>query len=302
MSQPISLTRNNERHSVPTRTWWTRTRHAWLAALFALVTAEAALAQINVTAAWDPNTDGRTAGYMVQVGLTPGNPIHSVDVGSATSVVLPLPPGAVYYVAVRAYNASRQLGPAVEEEVDLANSPGAPENFRGSVSGSAATLSWRAPTTGGIASRYLLSVGTASGASNLLSEFPLGNVLSVTGALPPGTYYARLHAANLVGVGPQTPEVRFTVGSAGAPPAAPSGLAATWSGGTVTLRWSASSGATSYVLEAGTTAGAVNIGVVDLGGATAFSAPVPAGTFYVRVRARNTFGASAPSNEVVLRR
>jgi hypothetical protein len=72
---------------------------------------------------------------------------------------------------------------------------------------------------------------------------------------------------------------------------------------TVTLAWSAGSGnATSYVVEAGSSPGLTNLANSDLGSAApALTATnVAAGTYYVRVRAKNACGVSAPSNEVVL--
>ena len=55
----------------------------------------------------------------------------------------------------------------------------------------------------------------------------------------------------------------------------------------------------SYVLEAGTTAGATDVGSFDLGLTTAVTASAPSGTYYVRVRSRNLAGLSTPSNEVM---
>jgi titin len=86
----------------------------------------------------------------------------------------------------------------------------------------------------------------------------------------------------------------------------PSGnLAGAVSGSTITLTWVApTSGdpATSYLVEAGSSPGAANLASFDTGNAaTALTATdVPPGTYYVRVRARNSSGTSAPSNEVVL--
>jgi hypothetical protein len=258
-----------------------------------------AFAQIRVTAAWDPNTDGLTAGYMVFVGTSPGAEQHSLDAGSDTSAVLPLPLGAVYYISVRAYDALRQVGPASNQAtLDLASSPGAPEGLQASVNGSVASLAWAPPSTG-FATGYLLTVGTAPGAQNLLAEYPVGNITTVSGPLPVGTYYARVQANNFVGIGPTTAEVMFRVGSV---PGTPANLSSTWSGSTVTLSWAPSPGATSYALEVGSSSGASNLGVFDLGGVTSFSAPVPAGRFYVRVRGVNATGASAPSNELVVQR
>ena len=88
------------------------------------------------------------------------------------------------------------------------------------------------------------------------------------------------------------------------PPLAVTGLVATVSGATVGLSWTATTPAASvtrYLLEAGTAPGLANIATFDTGLQTSFSASaVPPGTYYVRVRAANHAGVSAPSNEVVV--
>ncbi|MBI3490277.1 MAG: fibronectin type III domain-containing protein [Acidobacteria bacterium] len=93
--------------------------------------------------------------------------------------------------------------------------------------------------------------------------------------------------------------------SALAPPGAPSSLAAIVSASTVTLLWTAplsGDAATSYVIEAGSSAGARDLASFPTGtAATSYIATnVPAGTYFVRVRATNAAGASEPSNEVVV--
>lgn len=272
---------------------------AWGLALAGLIVlmARPASAQIPVTAAWDGAIDGLTAGYRVSVGTTPRVPLARLDVGAATSIVLPLPPGAVYCVSVNGYTPDGLEGPPSEEiAVDLANAPGTPTGLRASVNGDVATVAWAPPASGGVPLTYLLSVGTAPGAANVLAEYPVGTLLSVGGAVPPGTYYARVQAANSVGVSAPAQDVTFQVGAAVAAPS----LSASWSGSTVTLRWTG--GAATYVLDVGTAPGAANLGSFPLGGVTSFSAAVPPGTFYVRVRAVSATGvASAPSNELTLR-
>jgi hypothetical protein len=96
-----------------------------------------------------------------------------------------------------------------------------------------------------------------------------------------------------------------TAGGPAVAPAAPSNLIVSSSGSTVFLSWTApASGdpATSYVIEAGSAAGLVNLANFNTGNSlTTFSASgVPAGTYYVRIRAVNAAGTSAISNEAVL--
>lgn len=66
---------------------------------------------------------------------------------------------------------------------------------------------------------------------------------------------------------------------------------------TVALRWGSSPGATSYLLEGGSATGLANLANFNVGGRTTFTADVPGGTYFTRVRAVNACGASAPSNE-----
>lgn len=255
-----------------------------------------------LTIAWDPNTDGVTAGYYVSVGLAPGAPLAVFDAGTASHIALPLPVGSRYFVAVSGYGADRRPGPTSPElPIDLSAAPGRPEGLAASVSGAVASLSWAPPSTGGVAMTYLLSAGTTPGAANLLNGLPVGLMTTASGALPAGTYYARVHAANFVGVGPASQEISFQIGGAAAL-GPPTGLRVTWSGRRARFSWSAPAGAVqSYVLEAGTGAGASNIGAFNIGSATSFTIDVPAGTYYVRVRAVGAAGLSAPSNEIVVR-
>ena len=92
---------------------------------------------------------------------------------------------------------------------------------------------------------------------------------------------------------------------ASAPPGPATGLAASPSGSSVTLTWNpptTGAPATGYVIEAGSSPGAANLANFGTGStATTFSASsVAAGTYYVRIRASNSGGVSAPSNEVTL--
>jgi hypothetical protein len=85
---------------------------------------------------------------------------------------------------------------------------------------------------------------------------------------------------------------------------APTGLAASVNGGTVVLTWTASAlgdPVTAYVLEAGSAPGLANLANFAVAPTLSFTASnVPAGTYYVRIRAANNSGVSPPSNEIVV--
>ena len=105
---------------------------------------------------------------------------------------------------------------------------------------------------------------------------------------------------------PQSPQTQLIHGvgapASATPPNAPGALTAGVDGGVVTLQWGAASGnAATYVVEAGSASGLANIGTfapVHLD--TSFTTAAPPGTYFVRVRAANAFGASPPSNEVIV--
>jgi len=182
--------------------------------------------------------------------------------------------------------------------------PGAPSSMTATISGSRATLGWRAPTGGSSPTGYLLNVGTSSGASNVAANYNVGNVLSVYGDLPRGTYYARVRATNGSGVSGYSNEVRFSIGRK---LRKPTGFTVSWTGTTATLSWTASAAdgvdevPTNYVLEAGTSPGASNVATVNVGNTTTFRAEVSSGTYFVRVKAQNELGESDPSEELEIR-
>lgn len=84
-------------------------------------------------------------------------------------------------------------------------------------------------------------------------------------------------------------------------PAPPRSITAAIVSATVTISWlPGAPGPVSYVVEAGTAAGGSDVGVFPVGSATTVSGTLPAGRYFVRVRAVTTNGPSAPSSEVVL--
>jgi predicted phage tail protein len=86
-------------------------------------------------------------------------------------------------------------------------------------------------------------------------------------------------------------------------PFPPTPLTAEIVGDTVTIRWGSAplgSSATSFVLEAGSGRGLSNIASITVTGSSYTASGVPAGTYYVRVRAVTALGTSAPTDDLAI--
>lgn len=183
---------------------------------------------------------------------------------------------------------------------------GAPINLSATAIGSAVTLTWVAPTSGDAVLSYIIEAGSTPGAANLAS-FSTGNTATsfFAAGVGTGTYFVRVHAVGANSIGASSNEAVLVVTGAGGAvvPGAPSGLGVVGnSGGTVVLTWIGAGGnPTSYVVEAGSGPGLSNLANSDVGLTNTLTANgVGAGTYYVRMRAKNTAGTGAPSNEIVL--
>lgn len=183
--------------------------------------------------------------------------------------------------------------------------PGAPTNLVATSVGSAVTLIWNAPATGGIVSNYIIEAGSSPGAANLarFSTYNTATSFSAFG-VGAGTYFVRVYASNDTssGTSPPSNEVILTVGGGCILPMAPGNLTASVSGLNVTLNWAAGAGATTYVLEAGSSPGRTDVLVTDLASAatTLSAGGVSPGSYFVRVRSKNACGTSGVSNEVLV--
>lgn len=181
--------------------------------------------------------------------------------------------------------------------------PGAPSGLTTSASGSTVFLSWSAPTTGGAPTTYIIEAGSSAGQANL-ANFATGTTATTfsAGGVAAGSYYVRVRAANASGTSAPSNESLLVVGSA---PGAPRMLTTSASGTTVLLSWAPPTTGgppSTYIIEAGSARGAANLANFATGStATTFSAAgVAPGAYYVRVRAANSAGTSAPSNDSLL--
>ena len=248
--------------------------------------------------AWSAPGGGTPTSLTLEAGSGPGlaNVATLALSPSATSYSVTGSAGT-YYVRVRAANA---CGSAVSNEAILtlssacipAGVPGVPVAV---VSGSNVTLNWTAAAN---ATSHVFEAGSAPGQANLVNTQVNTTSLSAA-AVPPATYYVRARGRNACGTSAPSADATVVVGGCAAPGSA-SPLSFSLSGRAVTLNWSGASGATEYILEAGSAPGASNVVVVSLGGATTVTANAPPATYYVRIRPRNACGSGQATNEVTI--
>jgi all-beta uncharacterized protein/fibronectin type III domain protein/PKD domain-containing protein len=270
----------------------------------------AAVSGANVVLIWTaPISGDAPSSYVLEAGSATGLvDLANFDTGSslpaftATNV-----PSGTYYVRVRARNASGTSAASNEIVVTVAGgcatAPDPPSALAVALNGSTVTLSWTAPSAACAATSYVIEAGSASGLTNIATVATGSTATSFTAAgVGSGTYFVRVKAVNGGGTSAASNEVQFTVGACAGPPRAPTGFVAQVSGSTVMFTWNAATGApTSYILEAGSFASGTDIVVSDTGNlGTTLTATAPPGTYFVRLRARNSCGQSAPTEEIVV--
>jgi hypothetical protein len=226
----------------------------------------------------------------------------AVDLGTCLSVSTPA-----------CFNTARTQSAAIVVAEPVT---GPPINLSHTVNGTTVTLIWGPPASQDApVISYIIDVGSTAGFTTpdlvSIDTFSTSTTLQASGVAP-GTYYVRIRARNALGISSPSNEIQVVVGIIVGPgpgpgpncPSAPRSLTGTGSLGSVTLVWQAplSGAVQSYILEAGTSPGATNIGTINNGLATVYMRTgVPAGVYYVRVRALGAGCApSAASNELVL--
>ncbi|MCA1586624.1 MAG: fibronectin type III domain-containing protein [Acidobacteria bacterium] len=268
---------------------------------------QASVSTGTVYLSWQPPATGTITNYRVLAGSSSGaSNVLNRSVGTLMALTTPAPTGT-YYVRIVAENVSGSSPPS-EELVITVNGeqtvPGPPRLLAGRAFGNAVDLTWSPPNVGVAPSSYRLEVGSGPGASDL-AVFGSSGPYWYRGSVEHGLYYVRVRSQGPGGLSAPSNEVALRVGSAPGcrPPGVPSSLLFTKSGSLITLAWSAPQSGTppfTYVVEAGSATGSSNLFNGNVGPTTTVSSSVAGGAYFIRVRATNDCGTSAPSNQVVI--
>jgi len=265
----------------------------------------------TVTLSWGRPAVGVPTHYQVEVGTREGLADRGsfVVAGGATSVVQAHVPPGTYFLRVRAFDAFGPGPPSatvpllMTDEGRCVTPPAAPTLDAPTVAGSTVMLSWQKAVGGGPVDRYVVGAGRRTQSLDAAFIDTRSPSTAFTTEAGPGVYFVRVAGVNGCGIGAPSNEIGVVVGPP--IPGPPAGLTADVAAGRlVTLAWQASGagGAPgSHVVEAGSAPGLSDVAILPSPGPTpSFTVVAPPGRYYVRVRAVNEHGTSAPSEEIAV--
>jgi predicted phage tail protein len=180
--------------------------------------------------------------------------------------------------------------------IDAVQGNTAPSGLAASADGQTVMLTWAVDANATLGYDVYEGAGPGQVSSTPVQQNIMGTSTTISGLQFGQQYAFTIAAVSASGVSPQSSEVAvMTV------PAAPTGLQVAASGaGALTLTWTASSGASTYSVFEGTTAGGESTSPVTTGvqsQSTTITSLAPGQQYFFTVGAIDSGGSSAPSTE-----
>jgi hypothetical protein len=267
-------------------------------------TLEALVVGDRVALSWTPAVGAGAETFVVR-GAVAGGPMADVfelrgHLRTWTSP--PLAPGS-YEVEIAAANGAGRT-PASNRRsfsIGVSAAPAAPIDVAAMVVDDRVAISWAPAPDGPAHSGFLIEV--APEGSSAFQAVARSDIPSfVATRVPTGSWQVRVRAVTTGGASNPSDPITVTTAPCLEPPGTPQLPWALWTPPAVTLHWSPpmSGSVEDYVIEVGSAVGRADLGRVvvpstQLSHTKDVAAPAAA---YVRVRARNACGESAPSTEV----
>jgi hypothetical protein len=249
----------------------------------------------------DAPTGHAVTGYKIMRKLTAGGTYVQVGTSTATSFDdTGLTPGSNYFYEVLATNSNSDSLPSASVAVTTPSLPPTPTNSQvNAVTTTSIAFQWQdnANNEDGYQIFRAVNGGTFSFLTSLPADTnPAPSTMTYTDTgLTPGTRYDyHIQSFNLAGYSDFAGITTFTVTTA------PTGLTATAGSGSIALSWAAPTGAATFSVYRGTSAGgeaATPIATGLISPSYTDSALVYGTTYYYKVTATDTGGESAKSNE-----
>jgi len=268
-------------------------------------TLEAAVEGDRVRLTWIPGFGSGITSFQIRGAVlgSPTTPVASVGASLRTWTSPPLGPGS-YALEIAAAN-DGGLGPVsnlVTFSIGVVSRPEAPIGFAAIVVDNRVAFAWQPGATGPAPSGYIVEAA-AEGAATFAEVARTSGASLVVARAPIGNWQARVRAITAGGAGLSSAPVSFTTSTCTLPPAPPQQPWSLWTPPAFTVQWASplAGSVDDYVLEIGSTSGGADLGrIVVPGDRLSVTQAVASIRAFVRIRARNACGESAPSAEVVV--